>query len=748
MRSSRSNSPAFGRAKPRANSSSPGPPPSEALAPSEAITLGHTRADRPGDPRANSLPAAWRQAPIASLPHRMPPTPIESGQPLGYEAAMPVLDGQQLYRTYGDKTVLAGVSLCITRGERVGLLGPNGSGKSTLARILAGVETPDEGQVVSRRGVRVAYLEQQPEAHARTVRAEVLSGLPGWSAALERFEALGHALAEATPQAAEALLAQQAVAQAELENLGGYEPEHQAKALLEHLGIGEHERSPENLSGGELRRVALARLLLSRPDCAILDEPTNHLDIATIEWLERYLRESFSGALLLITHDRRFLDGVVDRTVELDYGRAYSYPGGYESYLLARAERLAQQERAESNRQRFVRQELQWLQRQPKARSTKQRARIQRAHAAMETVAPPQRAEARLALTATRQGKTILELRQLGANAPGSDRPLFRELDFLLTKGERIGIVGPNGCGKTTLLRVIRSELAPALGEVLLGANTQIAYLSQSRDQLDDSASIWHNVADERGALRVGDRELDPYAYLGRFLFRGHDLEQPLSSLSGGERTRVALAKLLAQPANLIIVDEPTNDLDIDTISAVEQMLVEFEGTALVVTHDRWFLDRVATALLVFEEGTVVHHQGGYDAYQERQAAAAARPVDSDASGGASSGTTTKAGASARAETSKGAALPPAASSGVKKLTYAEELELGTLEPQIEAAEQSLAELDALVSDPATYQAGADRAAEILRQQAVAKAEVERLMSRWAELEERREATAGTSRTR
>ncbi|MBW2730851.1 MAG: ABC-F family ATP-binding cassette domain-containing protein [Deltaproteobacteria bacterium] len=648
---------------------------------------------------------------------------------------MPVIGAQGLCKNYGERVVLDAVDLTLTRGERVGLIGPNGCGKSTLARILAAEEDEDDGKITTRRLARVVYLPQTPIPTAPTVGEEVQAGLGPWKAAHARFDAVNTALAElsAGPDSGtnmEALLAEQEAAQVEIERLGGYDKQHEIEALALHLSLPPLDREIATLSGGEVRRVALARLLLAKPDLAILDEPTNHLDLQTIEWLQQHLAETFTGAVLLITHDRAFLDGIVDRTLELDAGALYSYPGGYENYLEGRAERLAQQAREEDNRQRFVRQELQWLRRQPKARSTKQKARVQRAESAIQKTAPAKEGKTRLALDSTRLGKTILELRGVTVNVPGGSRPLLRNLDFILTRGKRVGIVGPNGCGKTTLLRVISGELEPEIGEVVRGKNTRISYLSQTRDQLDEEATIWENIAGERGVVTIGGREVGPHSYLERFLFRGEVLRQPVKALSGGERTRVALARLLAQPANLLILDEPTNDLDIATIRAMEQLLLEFRGTALVVTHDRYFLNRVATSLLAFVDDEVRHLSGGF-AQHRAELLDAWRPRRRDDK------------PSAPPAPSPSAASVKEAKPRGPKLTYGERLEFEKLEPRVEALEGEIKALEGQLADPALYQGHGERVPEIQAKLEALNTEHETLFMRWSELEEKREASAG-----
>ncbi|KYF75280.1 ABC transporter, partial [Sorangium cellulosum] len=528
---------------------------------------------------------------------------------------MPVLTAHDLHKAFGPQTILDGVTVTIRTGERVGLVGLNGSGKSTLARILAGVELPDSGTISRRRGAEIGVLSQDPVFEpSDTARDVVLAGLSAWHAAKARHDEVSRSLAAGTGDA-EALLAEQTEAAADVERLGGWDMMHRVDAIIGHVGVTRPDAPMSVLSGGDRRRVALARLLVSRPALAVLDEPSNHLDVETVEWLERYLVEEHPGALLLITHDRYLLDRVVERTLEIDKGKVYSYDGGYEEYLEQKSERLALEARTESNRQNFLRTELEWLRRQPKARTGKQKARIQRAETTK--AAPPPKAErtAQLSVESVRTGKTILELKKLGLAVDG--KWLVRGLDFSLTKGERVGVVGRNGTGKTTMLRAILGQVGaegdgaalsdargPTMeGEVVLGKNTSVAYFDQHRSGLDLDKSIFENIAGSHTRVEVGGRSMDVRSYLERFLFDPNKARQPVGSLSGGERARVALAKMLTQSVNVIILDEPTNDLDVMTLAALEEMLIELDGSALVVTHDRWFLNRVATSILAFEGG-------------------------------------------------------------------------------------------------------------------------------------------------
>jgi ATP-binding cassette subfamily F protein uup len=478
--------------------------------------------------------------------------------------------------------------------------------------------------------------------------------------------------------------------------------------MLTQLGIQRPDQRVSTLSGGERRRVALAKILIARPDLAILDEPTNHLDAETIDWLEQYLLDEYPGAVMLVTHDRYLLDRVATRTLEVATGEVHAYDGGYESYLEQKAERIAHAARTEQNRQNFLRRELEWLRRQPKARTGKQKARIDRAEAAMSVRPVAEETAPSFELSRARVGKTILEVRDLSVDAGG--RRLIEGLELFVTEGERIGIVGKSGSGKTTLLRTLLGTHPPAAGSVVLGQNTRIAYFDQERSGLDDTQTVLESV------LAGDGNAVEAYAYLERFGFDRQQQRQAVGSLSGGERARVALARLLKQSTNLLVLDEPTNDLDVATLSALESLLIEHGVTALIVTHDRWFLDRVATAILAFEPGgRVVRYAGNYSDWRRTLAAlqAASQPA-----------------ASARAEPAR--AAPPARK---KKLGFAEERELEALPDRIDALERRVAEHSEALASPATYASGGQDVAGIHRALEAAKQELEALMTRWEELE-------------
>jgi ATP-binding cassette subfamily F protein uup len=646
-----------------------------------------------------------------------------------------LLSARALVKAYGAATLFEGATVTLDEGDRVGLLGVNGSGKSTLLRILAGLEPADGGVVDRRRGARILYLPQEPVLDPdATARAIALEGLTEWYDAKARHAAVTRAIEDDTIRSddGDARVLEQARLAERVEALGGWDRDHVAGEILHKLGVRDTERTAGTMSGGERRRVALARILVAEPDLCILDEPTNHLDTETIEWLEEHLR-AMRGAVLMVTHDRYVLDAVATRVLELDRGTLREYTGNYADYLEQKATLLEHEARVESNRLNFVRRERAWLLRGARARTTKQKARIQRAEAAIASAAPRGAAEAKLESSATRTGKTILELHEVGLERAG--RTLIGDLTLHMVKGDRIGVVGPNGAGKTSLLKLVSGELPPTRGDIVRGVQTKIAYFDQARADLEDDWSIYDNVAGREGSertgggvVRIGDREVDLRTYLEQFLFEGQKQRQKVSSLSGGERARVALAKLLKTGSNLLLLDEPTNDLDLATLGALEEMLLTWPGCALVVTHDRYFLNRVATSILGFlGDGSVVHYSGDYDAYraarEEARQAAVGAPTKTDTS---------------RSAVRREAAATVTAPS-LKALTYAERLELDGILDTIAEAEASLREIDRVLAEGSLYGSRSGEARELQAKREKAASRVAELSSRWEALEARRD---------
>jgi ATP-binding cassette subfamily F protein uup len=648
-----------------------------------------------------------------------------------------LLSAHGLYKAYGATNLLDDVSLSIEATERLGLVGDNGSGKSTLARIIGGLETPDRGEISSRRGLRVTTLTQVPDLDPQITAFEAaMLGLADWRRATDEHAEISAQLQGSLPPKdgeLQRLLDRQAAVSAQIEQLGGWDQEHQVRAMLDHLHVPDQQTLTKNLSGGEQRRIALAKALLTRPDLLILDEPTNHLDTETIDWLEGYLHGEHRGAILLVTHDRAFLDRLVTRTLELSHGKLTSYDGGWESYLSGKAERLAHEQRTEANRQNFLRREIEWLRRQPKARTTKQNARLARAAEALAENAPTAERAVQLNLESTRQGSTVLELRHVSVRR--GERRLIDDINLIIKPKQRIGIVGRNGSGKTSLLRVITEELPLQAGELVVGKNTKIAYFDQNRSELDEELTVAENVTDAP-SVSVGDQQMSLYSYLARFSFGSSELNKKVGMLSGGERARVALAKLLLQDTNLLLLDEPTNDLDVSTLGALELLLTSFGGSVLVVTHDRYFLNRVATDILSFEgDGKVVHTVGNYDTYQ-RLRAERVRSARSEARD--RNETLSRDDAERPPPGSQRASGRPGGRP--QKLSYKEQRELDGLMDLVGRLETRVAELEAEISDPSLYQTRPQAAAELQKDLDSVRAELESKFERWELLESKREA--------
>ncbi len=546
---------------------------------------------------------------------------------------MPVLNVHALTKAYGLRPLFADATFTIRRGEKVALLGPNGTGKSTLLRVLAGIEPLDTGSIDRRRDAVILYLPQEPVLDPeRSPREIAREGLAKWHAAKLAYDEVSARIEGG--DTTDATMGEQATLAEDVDRLGGWSRDHEVDEILLHLGVKDLDRPVGTMSGGEKRRVALARILVAKPDLAIFDEPTNHLDADTIGWLEQYIVTELAGAVLFVTHDRYFLDAIASRVFDLEDGRVAEYTkrndsvGAFEDFLEQKAERFAHAERVESNRQNFLRKEIEWLRRGPKARSTKQKARIQRAETAIGAEGLRTRPEVELGgleAGSSRLGRTILELESVRVDLGG--RTLIGDLTLRLVKGNRIGIVGPNGAGKTTLLRLVTGELAPTAGKIETGINTRFAYFDQARTTLRDDWTVFDNVAEREGADRtgagmvnIGDREMTMRNYLELFMFEGAALRRKVSALSGGERARVALALSLKTGANVLLLDEPTNDLDIATLASLADLLESWPGCVIVVSHDRFFLDRVVTSILAFEgDGAVQLYAGNWSSYREQK---------------------------------------------------------------------------------------------------------------------------------
>ncbi|NBC34393.1 MAG: energy-dependent translational throttle protein EttA [Alphaproteobacteria bacterium] len=515
----------------------------------------------------------------------------------------------------GGKKVLENIRLSFYPGAKIGVLGPNGSGKSTLLRIMAGQDQEFTGEAWSAEGARTGFLEQEPHLDpAKTVRENVTEGIGETAALLQRFEEVSAQMAD--PDADfDALLAEQAELQEKIDAADGWDIERTLDIAMDALRCPPDDADVATLSGGERRRVALCRLLLSKPDLLLLDEPTNHLDAESVAWLERHLRD-YAGTVVMVTHDRYFLDNVTGWILELDRGRGIPYEGNYTEYLDKKQKRLAHEEKQEAARQRTISHELDWVRSGVKGRGTKAKARLKAFDDLLAESRDQSPGSAQIVIPPPpRLGDVVIEAEHL-RKAYG-DRLLIDDLSFTLPRGGIVGIIGPNGAGKTTLFRLLVGSEKPDQGEVRLGETVSLGYVDQSRDTLDGSKSVWEEIAQGQDEIDLGKRKMPSRAYVGAFNFKGGDQQKKVGVLSGGERNRVHLAKMLKSGANVILLDEPTNDLDVETLRALEDALLAFPGCAMIISHDRWFLDRIATHILAFEgDSQVTWFEGNYEDYE------------------------------------------------------------------------------------------------------------------------------------
>jgi ATP-binding cassette ChvD family protein len=517
----------------------------------------------------------------------------------------------------GGKKVLDGVWLSFYPGAKIGVLGPNGAGKSTLMKIMAGMDTDYSGEAWAAEGVKVGYLPQEPHLDpTKTVQGNVMEALAETKAILDRFEAVSMRLGEVedTDEMMK-LIEEQAELQEKIEAANAWDIDRTVEIAMDALRCPPGDSEVANLSGGEKRRVALCRLLLEKPDLLLLDEPTNHLDAESVAWLERTLKE-YTGTVVLVTHDRYFLDNVTGWILELDRGKGVPYEGNYSSWLEQKQKRLAQEEREEGSRQKALAAELEWIRASPRARQAKSKARISAYESLLAQTRDGPNGEAQIVIPAPpRLGDVVVEAEHLKKGF--GDRLLINDLDFKLPPGGIVGIIGPNGAGKTTLFRMITGNEKPDAGQFKIGDTVKLGYVDQSRDSLDGKKTVWEEISDGKEIIELGKRNMPSRAYVSAFNFKGPDQQKRVGALSGGERNRVHLAKMLKSGANLLLLDEPTNDLDIETLRALEEALEQFAGCAVVISHDRWFLDRLATHILAFEgDSQVVWFEGNYGEYE------------------------------------------------------------------------------------------------------------------------------------
>ena len=642
---------------------------------------------------------------------------------------MPLVQLSGVCLAYGHVPLLDRVDLVIERGERIGLIGRNGTGKSSLLALIEGTALADDGTVWREPGMAIASVAQEPLLdEEQTVFQAVALGLGAHTRLLLEYHAAIHA-GEAAEHGAQWMENLHRLQEA-LETSGGWNVQHRIDATLDRLQLDPEARVAD-LSGGLKKRVALARALVAEPDLLLLDEPTNHLDIDSIEWLEETL-EGFRGSVLVVTHDRRFLDNVARRIVELDRGRLGRYPGNYGDYERRKARELETEALRERRFEKLLAQEEAWIRKGIEARRTRNEGRVRRLEALrVERAARSERVgTVQLALTESeRSGRMVAELRKVSKSF--GQRRVVKEFSARLLRGDKIGLIGANGSGKTTLLKLILGELAPDAGEVRLGSNLSIAYYDQLRSVLDDEATLLETISTGGDYVEINGARRHVIGYLEDFLFPPERARARVKSLSGGERNRLLLARLFSRPANVLVLDEPTNDLDIETLDLLESLLQDYTGTLFLVSHDRVFLDNVVTQTIAKEPepGVWREYAGGYSDWQRARAAAKAHPAAS------------KPGRSKRATASAPAAARRAPAAEKTKLTYPEARELAQLPDRIEALEKEQAQLLARLADPALYRNEGEQVKALQLRHAAIEAELNELLARWGTLETRRSAS-------
>ena len=516
------------------------------------------------------------------------------------------------------KPILNGIHLQFYPDAKIAIIGPNGSGKSTLMKIMAGRDTEFVGEAWAGEGIRVGYLEQEPQLDpTKTVKENVLDAVRPVADMMDRFNEISTIMGDPPADADfDALMTEMGELQEKIDAVDGWTLDNQLEIAMDALRCPPGDASVDKLSGGEKRRVALTRLLLEKPDILLLDEPTNHLDAESVQWLEKHLVD-YPGNVILVTHDRYFLDNVVNWVLELDRGRYYVYESNYSGYLEKKAKRLAQEEREEQGKQKAIQDELEWIRRSPKARQAKSKARIRAFDELVEAQENRTPGKAQILIQVPeRLGGKVIEAK--GLTKAYGDKLLFDDLSFSLPPGGIVGVIGPNGAGKTTLFKLITGQEQPDAGAIDIGETVKLGYVDQSRDALDPSKNVWEEISGGLDIFKLGKNEVATRAYVGAFNFKGGDQQKKVGQLSGGERNRVHMAKMLQQGGNVLLLDEPTNDLDVETLRALEEALENFAGCAVVISHDRFFLDRLATHILAFEgDSHVEWFEGNFEAYEE-----------------------------------------------------------------------------------------------------------------------------------
>ena len=516
------------------------------------------------------------------------------------------------------KPTLNNINIQFYQGAKIGIVGPNGAGKSTLMKVMGGIDTDYTGEAWAGENITVGYLPQEPELDtSKSVLENVKDGAREIADMVDRFNAISAEMGDPQEDTDfDALMEEMGTLQEQIDAVDGWTLDNQLEIAMEALRCPPGDTDVSNLSGGEKRRVALTRLLIQKPSILLLDEPTNHLDAESVEWLENHLKE-YAGAVLMITHDRYFLDNVVEWILELDRGKYFPYEGNYSTYLEKKSKRLEQEDREESGRQKAIKDELEWIRQGPKGRQTKSKARIAKFDQLVEAQADRKPGKAQIVIQVPeRLGGKVIEVNNI-SKAYG-DKLLFEDLSFTLPPGGIVGVIGPNGAGKSTLFKIITGKEQPDDGSIEIGETVHLGYVDQSRDHLDASKNVWEEISDSLDYMKVNGHDMSTRAYVGAFNFKGQDQQKNVGKLSGGERNRVHMAKMLKQGGNVLLLDEPTNDLDVETLGALEEAIENFAGCAVVISHDRFFLDRLATHILAFEGNSHVEwFEGNFEAYEE-----------------------------------------------------------------------------------------------------------------------------------
>ncbi|OVE81882.1 ABC transporter [bacterium M21] len=617
---------------------------------------------------------------------------------------MPILHAQDLSVAYGNFKILDQATVTIEEGERVGLVGRNGTGKSTLLKILANIQSPDSGEVTRQRGIVTGFL---PQEFTLDDEASVVDNIRRGSARtlelIEEYEQTEHS-AQRTHELEQ-----------EISALDGWNFDVRINTLMDALNVVAPDRKTGSLSGGEKRRVALCRALVAQPNFLILDEPTNHLDTETIEWLEEYIHK-YRGTLMLVTHDRYFLDRVTTRIIELSHGNFYFYQGNYSRFLEQKAQRHGEEIANERKRQSFIRRELDWVRRGPKARGTKSKDRLDRFYTAVNKKGPESEGYVELLIPAPPNlGNKVAVFDRVGLSY--DDNPLFSNLSFEMAAGDRIGLIGKNGIGKTSLLNILLGRQEPNEGTVAVGESVKFNYIDQTRESLNDELTVFEEIGEGNDYVMFDDRKISAWTFLRRFLFEDDRINIKVGQLSGGERNRLLLAKILKRGGNFLILDEPSNDLDLATLRILEEALATFPGCVMVVSHDRYFLNRVCTHVLAFEgNGELVMHEGNYDYYMEKRREQYLANEES-------------------AKAKLAAEKPKAAAPNARKLKYKEQQELDAMEERILEAETEVEELVTMFSKPDFFDTHGERVQELTADLEQKKTVVSQLYTRWEELE-------------